>query len=55
MEVVEWINIIISILSGIAVCIPLVLSLINFVKSPLIAKILPQKIGLLPLLGTFHK
>jgi hypothetical protein len=32
MEVVEWINVIISILSGIAVCIPLVLSLISFVK-----------------------
>ena len=32
MEVVEWINIIISILSGVAVCIPLVISLINFVK-----------------------
>lgn len=32
MEVVEWINVIISILSGIAVCIPLVISLINFVK-----------------------
>ena len=32
MEVVEWINVIISILSGIAVCIPLVISLIIFVK-----------------------
>ena len=32
MEAVEWINTIISILSGIAVCIPLVISLINFVK-----------------------
>ena len=32
MEVVKWIYVIISILSGISVCIPLVLSLINFVK-----------------------
>ena len=32
MEVVKWINVIISILSGISVCIPLALSLIAFVK-----------------------
>lgn len=32
MEVVKWIYVVISILSGIAACIPLVLSLINFVK-----------------------
>ena len=32
MEVVEWINVIISILSGIAVCIPLVISLVDLLK-----------------------
>lgn len=32
MEIVEWINVIISILSGIAVCVPLVISLISFVQ-----------------------
>lgn len=32
MDIVKWIDIIISILSGIAVCIPLIISLINTVK-----------------------
>lgn len=32
MEIVKWIDIIISVLSGIAVCVPLVISLINFVR-----------------------
>ena len=32
MDVVKWINVIVSILSGIAVCIPLVISLINTVR-----------------------
>lgn len=32
MEVIKWINVIISILSGISVCIPLAISLANFVQ-----------------------
>ena len=32
MDVVKWIDVIISILSGIAVCIPLIISLVNTVQ-----------------------
>lgn len=32
MDVVKWINVIVSILSGISVCIPLVISLINTIR-----------------------
>ena len=33
MEVVKWINVIISILSGVSVCVPLVIALIQTVKN----------------------
>ena len=39
MEIVKWIDVAISILSGIAVCIPLVLKLVSCVKQVVAEKI----------------